>query len=129
MIAMRYIVLIFIAFFLNLSTSCSLLSEENYTPKRVMKSLHEDDLEGMYMDEIIEAYGIPYKIEDSLTHDNYNRGEFTSLFKDSVTVSLTYLRPVTGNKPQKNDVVILLMVNQNHGTTFVPVFSVHHAAR
>lgn len=101
---------------------------DNYTPKGVMNRLHEDHLIGLNLDEFVEKYGPPYEVEDSVLNGSFNKPDFTRRFKDSLLVSLTYMRP-EGGASTYNDVVIISLVNSSYGTTFVPVFSVNYVAR
>jgi len=116
----------FLLAFVLLLSSCN---SGEFTSSKTLKLLHADDIKGMLVDQVIEKYGIPYKIEDSLTNGQYNREAFNIKFHDSLTVSFTYMRPINNDPYKKNDVVILTFVNRFYNTQYVPVFQVEYIAR
>jgi hypothetical protein len=96
---------------------CSFNNE--YTSKSVMNKLHRsNNLEGKYMGDIIEEFGKPYEVEDSIITGEFNYRDLSYPFKDSLSVTFIYMRPFSAkyysSGRKKNDVVVIMFIQDQY---------------
>ena len=115
-----YVVILFISL-----VGCNVNS--NYTSKDVMAKIHNANLTGMYMGDVVEEFGKPYEVNDSIIYGEFNYRDLSYPFKDSMSITFTYMRP----NGEINDVAIIVFAQDQHtlNTPMEALWNVYYVAK